>query len=49
MNAIEMKNISLELDGFNMGELNIEVPKGHLTAVIGRNGAEKTTLFKLIH
>ncbi len=49
MNAISMNQVSLTLDGFQMHPITLDIPRGHLTALIGRNGAGKTTLFKLIH
>lgn len=48
MNAITMNQVSLKLDGFQLEPMTLEIPKGHITALIGRNGAGKTTLFKLI-
>lgn len=49
MNAIEMNHVALNLEGFEIKPINLQIPKGHLTALIIRNGSGKTTLFKLLH
>lgn len=49
MNAIEIKNITKEYDTkFKLGEINLNIPSGQISGLIGENGAGKTTLIKLI-
>lgn len=48
MNAVEIRNLSKNLDGFNLNIENIDIPKGFITGFIGPNGSGKTTTIKLI-
>lgn len=48
MNAVEIRNLSKNLDGFNLNIENIDIPKGFITGFIGPNGSVKTTTIKLI-
>lgn len=46
-NAIEINKLVKKYDnGFNLGELNMEIPSGIIVGLIGENGAGKTTLIK---
>lgn len=45
---IEVKNLSKKLDDFQLNNININIPKGHIVGLIGENGAGKTTLLKCI-
>ncbi len=48
-NAIEIKNVIKKYDmKFQLGELNLNIPSGMITGLIGENGAGKTTLIKVI-
>ncbi|WP_238918458.1 ABC transporter ATP-binding protein [Clostridium sp. YIM B02555] len=48
MNALEIKNLNKNLKGFNIKNINLELPKGYILGYIGQNGAGKTTTIKLI-
>lgn len=48
MNAIEIKNLNKDLNGFNIKNINLELPKGYILGYIGQNGAGKTSTIKLI-
>lgn len=47
MNILEVKNLTIEIGGnVILKDINIEVKKGEITAVVGPNGGGKTTLLK---
>lgn len=48
MKALEIKNLSKKFKGFNLKNINLELPKGYILGYIGQNGAGKTTTIKLI-
>ncbi|BCZ48678.1 ABC transporter ATP-binding protein [Clostridium gelidum] len=48
MNALEIKNLNKNLNGFSLKNINLELPKGYILGYIGQNGAGKTTTIKLI-
>ncbi|MBO3443997.1 ABC transporter ATP-binding protein [Clostridium sp. CCUG 7971] len=48
MNAIEIKNLSKNLNEFELNIKNLEIKKGFITGFIGPNGSGKTTTIKLI-
>lgn len=48
MNALEIKNLNKDLNGFNIKNINLELPKGYILGYIGQNGAGKTSTIKLI-
>jgi len=46
-NIIEIKNLKKKYDDkFELGEIDISIPKGVIVGLIGKNGAGKTTLIK---
>ena len=46
-NIIEIKNLKKKYDDkFELGKIDIEIPKGVIVGLIGENGAGKTTLIK---
>ena len=46
-NIIEIKNLKKKYDDkFELGEIDIKIPKGIIVGLIGENGAGKTTLIK---
>ena len=46
-NIIEIKNLKKKYDDkFELGEIDITIPKGVIVGLIGENGAGKTTLIK---
>jgi ABC-2 type transport system ATP-binding protein len=48
MNGIEIKNLTVDLGGFAIKDLNLDIKSGCITGLIGRNGTGKTTLIKTI-
>ena len=47
-NILEVKKLSKKYDGFELKNINIELPKGMIMGFIGENGAGKTTTIKSI-
>ena len=48
-NIIEIKNLKKKYDDkFELGKIDITIPKGVIVGLIGKNGAGKTTLIKLM-
>lgn len=47
-NAIEIKDLCVDLGAFKINDLNLNVKKGAITGLIGANGAGKSTLIKTI-
>ena len=47
MNAID-NNVNYSSDQFNLKNISFKVPQGFVTGFIGRNGAGKTTIIRLI-
>ena len=47
-NILEIKNLSKKYNGFELRNVNIELPKGIIMWFIGENGAGKTTTIKSI-
>ena len=47
-NILEIKNLSKKYNGFELRNVNIELPKGMIMGFIGENGAGKTTTIKSI-
>lgn len=47
-NILEIKNLYKKYDGFELKNINIELPKGTIMGFIGENGAGKTTTIKSI-
>jgi len=48
-NIIEIKNLVKQYeDGFKLGPIDLEIPRGIIVGLIGENGAGKTTLIKSI-
>lgn len=43
-NAIKLENVTKKYKDFTLGEINLEIPCGFSTALIGSNGSGKTTL-----
>lgn len=48
MNALEIKNLCVDLGAFKIENLNLAVKKGAITGLVGANGAGKTTLINTI-
>lgn len=47
-NIMEVKNLYKKYDGFELKDINIELPKGMIMGLIGENGAGKSTTIKAI-
>lgn len=47
-NAITVKDLNVKLNGFELKDINLEIPKGVVAGLIGRNGAGKTTLINAL-
>lgn len=47
-NILEVKNLCKKYKGFELKNINIEVPKGMIMGLIGENGAGKSTTIKSI-
>ena len=47
-NVIEIKNLNKKYTGFELKDINLNIPKGMIMGLIGENGAGKTTTIKLI-
>ena len=48
MNALELRNLTKQYDGFSLGPVNLTLPSGCIMGFIGENGAGKSTTIKLI-
>lgn len=49
MNAIEIKGLNRRLgDFFELSDIDLELPKGYVMGLIGRNGAGKSSLLKAV-
>ena len=46
--AIEIKNLEKSFKQFNLGPINLAIPKGSIVGYIGQNGAGKSTTIKLL-
>lgn len=46
--AIEIKGLAKSFPGFQMKDLNLQIPKGYITGFIGPNGAGKSTTIKMM-
>ncbi len=48
MNALEIKNLTVDFGDFAIRKMNLGIKKGAVTGLVGRNGAGKSTLIKTI-
>ena len=46
--AVSVSNLTLDFGRFQLGPLDLTVPTGYVTGLVGANGAGKTTLLKLL-
>ncbi len=47
-NLLEIRNLSKSLGAFALQNVDLEVPKGTITGLVGANGAGKSTLLRLV-
>lgn len=47
-NILEVKNLCKKYDGFELKDINIELPKGMVLGIVGENGAGKSTTINSI-
>ena len=47
-NAITVKDLNVKLNGFELKDINVEIPKGVVAGLVGRNGAGKTTFINTL-
>ena len=45
-NSLEVKNLCKKYNGFELKNINLNLPKGMIMGLIGENGAGKTTTIK---
>lgn len=48
MNTVEIRNMTKVFKGFSIENLSLDIRKGCITGLIGKNGAGKTTIIKAI-
>ncbi|WP_231710841.1 ABC transporter ATP-binding protein [Gracilibacillus suaedae] len=48
MNAIQTKDIHVNLGNFHLSDISVKIPKHSITAIVGPNGSGKSTLLKTI-
>jgi len=46
--CISIMGLNKEFKNFSLKNINLEIPKGYVTGIVGNNGAGKTTLLKCI-
>lgn len=48
MDAVNIKNMTKDFGTFSIRNLNLSIPQGYITGIVGKNGAGKTTIIKSI-
>lgn len=46
--AVSLRQVVVRGERFTLGPLNVEMPRGLVTAIVGPNGSGKSTLFRLL-
>lgn len=46
--AVSLRAVKLQRDGFQLGPLDCDIPRGFVTAIVGPNGSGKSTLFRML-
>jgi ABC-2 type transport system ATP-binding protein len=46
MNALEIRSLRKEYDGFTLNDVSFDIPQGYIMGFVGENGAGKTTTIK---
>lgn len=47
-NAIRLNGVEKRQPHFQLGPLNLDIPKGYVTAIVGPNGSGKSTTFRML-
>ena len=47
-NALELQNVSKSFTGFEMKDMTFSLPEGCILGIVGKNGAGKSTIIRLI-
>lgn len=47
-NIISIKNLTVELAGFKLDKINLDIPEGVVVGFVGKNGSGKTTLINTL-
>jgi len=48
VDALEIKNLNINIKGFSVKNIDLELPKGYILGYIGENGEGKTTTIKIV-
>src|SRR5699024_7127183 len=48
MNAVEFSKVSKHFKDFSLNDINISIPEGFVTGIVGPNGSGKTTIIELM-
>lgn len=48
MDAVKIKNMTKDFGTFSIRNLNLSIPQGYITGIVGKNGAGKTTIIKSV-
>jgi len=46
--AIDVSDVQFSRDHFTLGPIDLQIPKGYITAIVGPNGSGKSTLFQML-
>ncbi|CAM3682539.1 ABC transporter ATP-binding protein [Cohnella lubricantis] len=46
--AFSLRQVTIQRQAFTLGPLDLDIPAGYVTAVVGANGSGKSTLFRLL-
>ncbi|GBF76954.1 hypothetical protein PA598K_05472 [Paenibacillus sp. 598K] len=46
--VVQLKDVKLSREHFQLGPLHLQVPQGYITAIVGPNGSGKSTTFRML-